>query len=66
VVAIGDEVNDVPMFERAGYAIAMGQAPDAVKARADRSTSSNDDNGVAQAIEQILLPAVFACSPGEA
>jgi Cof subfamily protein (haloacid dehalogenase superfamily) len=56
VAVLGDQFNDVPMFERAGMAIAMGQAPDAVKAKAGYISTSNNDDGVAHAIETILLP----------
>jgi hydroxymethylpyrimidine pyrophosphatase-like HAD family hydrolase len=56
VAVLGDQFNDVPMFERAGIAIAMGQAPDAVKAKAGYLSTSNNDDGVAHAIETILLP----------
>ena len=54
--AIGDMPNDIPMLKRAAFAIAMGQAPDAVKAVADEISSSNDEDGVAHAIETMLLP----------
>ena len=52
---IGDQFNDVPMFARAGLSIAMGQAPDGVKALAQHVTGANDADGVAQAIDQIIL-----------
>ncbi|VVT19957.1 Hydrolase Cof [Sphingomonas sp. EC-HK361] len=52
---IGDQANDVAMFERAGRAIAMGNAPDAVKARAQSVTASNDEDGVAHAIDTMIL-----------
>lgn len=55
VVAMGDQANDLPMLEQAGFGIAMGNAPDAVKERADAVTSSNDDDGVAQAIDTMIL-----------
>jgi Cof subfamily protein (haloacid dehalogenase superfamily) len=54
--AIGDMPNDIPMLKRAALAIAMGQAPAAVKAVADEISSSNDEDGVARAIERLLLP----------
>jgi hypothetical protein len=54
VAVIGDMPNDLPMLELAGLAIAMGQAPDAVKAVADRITGTNDEDGVAQAINRLL------------
>jgi Cof subfamily protein (haloacid dehalogenase superfamily) len=56
VAVLGDQFNDVPMFERAGIAIAMGQAPEAVKAKAAYISTSNDEDGVAHAIDTILLP----------
>ncbi len=56
--AIGDMPNDIPMFRRAGMAIAMGQAPDAVKAAAGWVSASNEEDGVAQAIDRFLLPEV--------
>ncbi len=56
VAVLGDQYNDVPMFERAGIAIAMGQAPDPVKGKAGYVSTSNDDDGVAHAIDTILLP----------
>lgn len=54
-IAIGDQANDVAMIEQAGFGIVMGNAPDAVKARADAVTASNDDDGVAQAIDTLIL-----------
>lgn len=54
IAVIGDQRNDLPMFARAGLSIAMGQAPDAVRERADRVTASNADDGVAVAIDAIL------------
>jgi Cof subfamily protein (haloacid dehalogenase superfamily) len=54
VLAIGDSGNDVEMFRVAGRSVAMGQASDEVKAAADEVTASNDEDGVAQAIERLL------------
>ena len=56
VAVIGDQANDLPMFARAGLSIAMGQAPDAVKERADEVSASSDADGVAEAIRHIILP----------
>ncbi len=56
--AIGDMPNDIPMLKRASLAIAMGQAPESVKAEADWVSASNDEDGVAKAIEDLLLPEV--------
>src|SRR5262249_9677270 len=62
VVAIGDADNDMEMFRVAGGSFAMGQASPAVKAAARAVTASNEDDGVAQAIERLLAEgdAVFA------
>lgn len=56
VAAIGDMANDLPMFEVAGLAIAMGNASDAVKQQANFVTLSNAEDGVASAIDQFVLP----------
>jgi Cof subfamily protein (haloacid dehalogenase superfamily) len=56
MVCLGDMPNDVPMFEVAGLSIAMGNAPDPVKARAKAVTAGNDDDGWALAIDQYVLP----------
>lgn len=58
VAAIGDQYNDLAMLRRAGLPIAMGNAPDEVKAAAREITASNDEDGVARAIETILLPRI--------
>ncbi|MBI1369989.1 MAG: HAD hydrolase family protein [Planctomycetes bacterium] len=54
VATIGDHVNDLAMIEAAGCGIAMGNAIDAVKAAAKRQTGTNDEAGVATAIERLL------------
>lgn len=56
IAAIGDQPNDVLMFERAGLSIAMGNASDEVKRRATFVTTSFADEGFANAIEHIVLP----------
>lgn len=55
VVAIGDGVCDVTMIQLAGLGIAMGNAQESVKACADYVTLSNEDDGVAVAIEKVIL-----------
>lgn len=55
VVAFGDNYNDVGMLECAGLGIAMQNAPDEVRRRADKVTASNDDEGVRQALEWLPL-----------
>jgi hydroxymethylpyrimidine pyrophosphatase-like HAD family hydrolase len=42
------------MFDVAGLAIAMGQAPDAVKARAQHVTRSNAEDGFAAAVDSLV------------
>jgi Cof subfamily protein (haloacid dehalogenase superfamily) len=54
VAVIGDMPNDLPMFARAGLSIAMGQAPDVVRAAADWTTTSNEEDGVAHALERLI------------
>lgn len=58
VAVLGDQYNDVPMLERAGLAIAMGNAPDPVKSVAHEVTSGNDADGVAHAIDTIIFPRI--------
>ena len=55
VIAIGDGIADVPMLQQAGFGIAMGNARDSVRACADVSTLSNDQDGVAVAVENAIL-----------
>ncbi|MGI6168764.1 MAG: Cof-type HAD-IIB family hydrolase [Christensenellales bacterium] len=55
VVAIGDGRIDKSMIEYAGLGIAMGNALPEVKAVADHITASNDEDGVALAIERFIL-----------
>jgi len=54
-VAIGDNFNDVPMMDVAGLSIAMGNADPTVKEKADVVTLSNNEHGVAHAIEKYIL-----------
>ncbi len=63
IATIGDMPNDVSMFRAGGLSIAMGNASDAVKAQADAVTDSNDNEGFAQAIRNLIL-ASAARSPG--
>ncbi len=58
VAVFGDQFNDVPMFDRAGFSVAMGQAPEGVKARADAISTSNEEDGVAVAIDRYILSAM--------
>lgn len=60
VIAIGDGVADVTMLQLAGVGIAMGHAQDSVKRCADYVTASNEEDGVAQAVEKLILAEVHA------
>jgi Cof subfamily protein (haloacid dehalogenase superfamily) len=55
IAVLGDMGNDIQMFARAGFAVAMGNATPEVKARAQASTLSNDEDGFAYAIEHYIL-----------
>lgn len=55
IIAIGDSGNDISMLEYAGLGIAMGNAPAAVKERADYVTASNNEDGVAEALNKFVL-----------
>ena len=53
-IAFGDGGNDIEMLQWAGTGIAMGNASDSVKAQADMVTASVDDEGIEQALNQLL------------
>lgn len=55
IMTIGDSENDLSMIEYAGLGVAMGNGADKVKKRADYITGSNDENGVASAIDKFIL-----------
>jgi len=55
IATIGDQPNDVLMFERSGFSIAMGNASDTVKARASAVTDSYNNEGFAKAMEHFIL-----------
>jgi len=54
IIAVGDGYNDLPMLEMAGLGVAMDNASEEVRAKADRITQSNDDQGVAKVLEYLL------------
>jgi Cof subfamily protein (haloacid dehalogenase superfamily) len=54
IMAIGDNYNDISMLERVGYSVAMENAPEEVKRICTRTTATNEHDGVAIAIEEIL------------
>ena len=55
MIAFGDHELDVPMIEAAGVGIAMGNAIDELKAKADFVTKSNNEAGVAYGLEHYLV-----------
>jgi glucose-6-phosphate 1-dehydrogenase len=56
IATIGDMPNDVLMFDRSGYPIAMGNAAQDVQQSARYVTESNEDEGFANAVERYVLP----------
>jgi len=55
--AIGDMYNDLPMFRESRVSIAMGNAPQAVKALATHQAPCNSEDGFAWAVRNIVLAA---------
>lgn len=55
VMALGDGENDIEMVKMAGIGVAMGNAHDSLKAVADHVTTTNDEDGVAAAVERFVL-----------
>lgn len=53
-IGIGDDFNDIAMFQTVGYAVVMGNANDKVKQYADEVTKSNEEEGVAVFLEKLL------------
>lgn len=55
VMVVGDGGNDLPLFDYAGFKVAVGNGADSLKAAADVVVSSVDDDGLAEAINRFLL-----------
>jgi Cof subfamily protein (haloacid dehalogenase superfamily) len=55
IATIGDQPNDVLMFKKSGFSIAMGNASDQVKGQASATTDSYNDEGFAKAVERFIL-----------
>lgn len=55
VMAIGDSFNDLEMIKYAGLGVAMGNARKEIKEQANIVTSTNEEDGVAEAIERYVL-----------
>lgn len=58
VLALGDGENDLEMLQRAGVGVAMGNAAAVVQTAADYVVATNNEAGVAAAIERFALTAV--------
>ena len=56
MVAAGDSYNDMPLLQVCGLGIAMGNAPDELKAIADYVAPPVEEDGLAVAIEQFIMP----------
>lgn len=54
MVAMGDGYNDLSMIKFAGMGVAMANAQEPVKQAADYITLSNDEDGVAMAVERLF------------
>jgi Cof subfamily protein (haloacid dehalogenase superfamily) len=60
IAVIGDGENDLAMFAHAALRVAMGNAQPHVQRAADHVTSSNREDGFADAVDRFILPAVAA------
>ena len=56
IATIGDQPTDVMMFRRSGLSIAMGNAAEHVRREATHVTTSHEDEGFANGVEQYILP----------
>ena len=56
IIAAGDSYNDIPLLEACGLRIAMGNAVPELKALADYVAPSVDQDGLATAIDEFVLP----------
>ena len=56
VMVFGDQGNDISMFENPNFKkIAMGNAIEAIKEKADFVTKTNDEAGIAYAINKFVF-----------
>ncbi len=64
IIAIGDDMNDLPMIQNAGLGVAMGNAPPQVRAAAKRVIGSNREEGLAQFLEELVGVEKCTSRPG--
>jgi Cof subfamily protein (haloacid dehalogenase superfamily) len=64
IATIGDMPNDVLMFAQSGLSVAMGNASLEVQRTARRVTTSNADEGFANAVDRFILPGAAAMPGG--
>ncbi len=55
IMAIGDDYNDIAMLKKAGFSVAVGNAVPEAKAAAKYLTASNQNDGVAKAIQNLVF-----------
>ncbi len=55
IMAVGDNHNDLTMLRYAGLGVVMGNAEDELKQMGFELTASNEEDGVAQAIEKFII-----------
>lgn len=62
-ISIGDDYNDISMFDVTGFSVAMGNANEDVKSKAKYITKSNNDEGVAKVLENLekILKGEIVC-----
>lgn len=65
VMVFGDDFNDLGLFEMCGFPIAMGNAIIELKNCAAHVTDSNDNDGVAVALEGLLMQSLPNCKRKE-
>ncbi len=55
VMVVGDGGNDLPLFEESGFRVAMGNAGEALKSKADHITDNVENDGLAMALEKYVI-----------
>ena len=54
VAVVGDSETDVPMFDVCGYSVAVGNAPEMVKSRANYACKQEIGDGAAEAVSHVV------------